>query len=224
MDEYVGIPDSHPESYHSFMYQHFFSHVDVPPSQVHILNGNAPDLDAECAQYEEKIKSLGGIELFLGGVGADGHIAFNEPGSSLASRTRLKTLTYDTVVANARFFDNDIHKVPRQALTVGVATVLDAHEVVIIINGVHKALAVQKCLEEGVNHMWTLTSLQMHRFALIVVDEEATSELKVKTVNYFKSIDRQAQALGVEQDIPKPAARRSQDGVLEGRLRSVGSF
>jgi glucosamine-6-phosphate deaminase len=111
------------------MYQHLFSHVDIDPSNVNILNGNAPDLDVECAAYEAKIKSYGGIELFLGGIGPDGHIAFNEPGSSLTSRTRVKTLTYDTMLANARFFDGDVSKVPRMALTVGVGTVLDVRNV-----------------------------------------------------------------------------------------------
>lgn len=124
-DEYVGIPRDHPESYHSFMYKHFFSHVDVKPGNINILNGNAPDLEAECHEYEEKIKRAGGIELFLGGIGPDGHIAFNEPGSSLKSRTRVKTLAYDTILANSRFFGNDMDQVPRMALTVGVQTVLD---------------------------------------------------------------------------------------------------
>ena len=107
------------------MYKHFFSHVDVKPENINILDGNAPDLEAECQQYEEKIKRVGGIELFLGGVGADGHIAFNEPGSSLKSRTRVKTLAHETIVANSRFFGNDLSQVPRMALTVGVQTVLD---------------------------------------------------------------------------------------------------
>jgi glucosamine-6-phosphate deaminase len=107
------------------MYKHFFSKVDVIPDNIHILNGNAPNLEAECHEYEEKIKRFGGIELFLGGVGPDGHIAFNEPGSSLKSRTRVKTLAYDTILANSRFFGNDLSQVPRMALTVGVGTVLD---------------------------------------------------------------------------------------------------
>jgi glucosamine-6-phosphate deaminase len=107
------------------MFGNFFSHVDVPPSQINILNGNAPDLEAECVAYEAKIKAVGGIDLFLGGIGADGHIAFNEPGSSLASRTRVKTLAYDTVVANSRFFGGDMDMVPKMALTVGVQTVLE---------------------------------------------------------------------------------------------------
>lgn len=107
------------------MYKHFFSHVDVKPDNINILNGNACDLELECHNYEEKIKAVGGIELFLGGIGPDGHIAFNEPGSSLKSRTRVKTLAYDTILANSRFFGNNLDQVPRMALTVGVQTVLD---------------------------------------------------------------------------------------------------
>ena len=164
------------------MYKHFFSHVNVHPKNIHILNGNAPDLEAECVGYEAAIKAHGGIDLFLGGIGPDGHIAFNEPGSSLASRTRVKTLAYDTILANSRFFGNDLEKVPKMALTVGVQTVLEAREVVIIITGAHKALALQKCIEGGVNHMWTLSSLQLHPHPMIVVDEDATLELQVKTV------------------------------------------
>jgi glucosamine-6-phosphate deaminase len=184
------------------MYTHFFSHVNVHPSNIHILNGNAPDLEAECVEYEAKIKRAGGIDLFLGGIGPDGHIAFNEPGSSLASRTRVKTLAYDTIIANSRFFGNDLDKVPKMALTVGVQTVLEAREVVIIITGAHKALALQKCIEGGVNHMWTLSSLQLHPHPLIVVDEDATLELQVKTVKYFKSIEAVAASQGFEQILP----------------------
>src|ERR1700760_1143398 len=102
------------------MWKNLFQHVDIHPDNVHILDGNAKDLDLECQRYEEKIKAIGGIELFLGGIGPDGHIAFNEPGSSLTSRTRVKTLAYDTILANSRFFDDDLSKVPRMALTVGV--------------------------------------------------------------------------------------------------------
>ncbi|KAG9232793.1 hypothetical protein BJ875DRAFT_379957 [Amylocarpus encephaloides] len=202
MDEYIGIPREHPESYHTFMYKHFFSHVNVHPSNTHILNGNAPNLEAECVQYEAAIKAAGGIDLFLGGIGPDGHIAFNEPGSSLASRTRVKTLAYDTIIANSRFFDNDISKVPKMALTVGVQTVLEAREVVIIITGAHKSLALKKCIEEGVNHMWTLSSLQLHPHPMIVVDEDATLELQVKTVKYFKSIEAVSASQGFEQILP----------------------
>ncbi|EDL10080.1 glucosamine-6-phosphate deaminase 1, isoform CRA_c [Mus musculus] len=129
MDEYVGLPRDHPESYHSFMWNNFFKHIDIHPENTHILDGNAADLQAECDAFEEKIQAAGGIELFVGGIGPDGHIAFNEPGSSLVSRTRVKTLAMDTILANARFFDGDLAKVPTMALTVGVGTVMDAKEV-----------------------------------------------------------------------------------------------
>ncbi|GAM84724.1 hypothetical protein ANO11243_027250 [Dothideomycetidae sp. 11243] len=216
MDEYVGLPRDHPESYHSFMYEHFFSHVDVLPGNVNILDGNAKDLEAECIAYEEKIARVGGIELFLGGIGPDGHIAFNEPGSSLRSRTRVKTLAYDTVMANSRFFGGDVSQVPKMALTVGIQTILDAREVVIIITGAHKALALQKCIEEGVNHMWTLSSLQMHPAAMIVADDDATLELKVKTVQYFRSIESVAAEQGFSQTLPsQKSTKAKRDSVLE---------
>ena len=189
MDEYVGMPQSHPASYHSFMWNNFFNHVDVKRENVNILNGNAEDLDAECARYEALIKSYGGIDLFLGGIGPDGHIAFNEPGSSLNSRTRLKTLTTDTIIANSRFFDNDINKVPKTALTVGVGTVLSAKEVLIIVNGHNKARALQQVVEGAINQMWTITALQLHPKGIIVADEAACAELKVGTYNYFKDIE-----------------------------------
>lgn len=189
-DEYVGLPRDHPESYHSFMYKHFFSHVDIPPQNINILDGNASDLTAECASFEARIARYGGIELFLGGVGPDGHIAFNEPGSSLSSRTRVKTLAYDTILANSRFFDNDTSKVPRMAMTVGIQTIMDSREVVIVATGAHKSFALQKGLEEGVNHMWTLSALQLHQHPLVVCDRDATLELKVKTVRYFESIEQ----------------------------------
>ena len=189
MDEYVGLPEDHPESYHSFMHRHFFNHVDIDRENINILNGNAKDLQKECDDYEEKISQSGGIDLFLGGVGEDGHIAFNEPASSLGSNTRIKTLTMDTIIANSRFFDNDIAKVPKTALTVGVKTVFDAKEVMIIATGHSKSLALAKCVEEGVNHMWTLSVLQLHPKGIIVCDDAATVELKVGTVNYFKDIE-----------------------------------
>lgn len=189
MDEYVGLPQEHPESYYSFMWNNFFSHVDIQKENVNILNGNASDLEAECLRYENKIASLGGIDLFLGGIGPDGHIAFNEPGSSLASRTRIKTLTTDTIIANSRFFENDVNKVPKTALTVGVGTVLSAHEVLIIVNGHNKARALYHAVEGSINQMWTISALQMHEKGIIVCDDAATEELKVGTYRYFKDIE-----------------------------------
>ena len=189
MDEYIGIPEDHPESYHYFMYKNFFSHIDILEENINILDGNAKDLDKECKDYEAKIESYGGIHLFLGGIGPDGHIAFNEPGSSLSSKTRIKSLTFDTILANARFFENDVKQVPKTALTIGVDTVMQAKEVVIIINGYNKAEALQQVVEEGVNHMWTVSVLQLHPKGMIVCDDESTFELKVGTVKYFKDIE-----------------------------------
>jgi len=189
MDEYVNLPEDHPESYHSFMWDNFFGHIDIPRDNVNILNGNAPDLEAECADYEAKIKAAGGVDLFVGGIGPDGHIAFNEPGSSLSSRTRVKTLTLDTRIANSRFFDGDINRVPKTALTVGVKTVMDAAEVMIIVNGHNKARALRHAIEGSLNHLWTISALQMHPKGIIVCDDEATVELKVGTVKYFKDIE-----------------------------------
>jgi glucosamine-6-phosphate deaminase len=189
MDEYVKLSEEHPESYHSFMWNYFLSHVDIQKKNVNILNGNAKDLQAECRNYEKKIADFGGVELFIGGIGPDGHVAFNEPGSSLSSLTRVKTLTKDTIIANSRFFGNDINKVPKTALTVGVKTVTDAREVLIIVSGHNKARALQKVVEEGVNHMWTVSALQLHPRGIIVCDDAATVELKVGTVNYFKDIE-----------------------------------
>lgn len=189
MDEYVGIPEEHPESYHSFMKRNLFDHIDCPQQNIHILNGNANDLEAECAAYEDAIRKAGGIDLFIGGIGPDGHIAFNEPGSSLASRTRIKSLTTDTIIANSRFFDNDLTKVPRQALTVGVATVMDAREVMILVNGHHKARALQAAVEGPITQMWTVSAVQNHQHAIIVADEAACEELKVGTYRYFKDIE-----------------------------------
>ncbi|MBR4212768.1 MAG: glucosamine-6-phosphate deaminase [Bacteroidales bacterium] len=191
MDEYVGIPENHPESYHSFMWNNFFSHIDIPRENVHILNGNAPDLEEECRNYEKQIADFGGIELFMGGIGPDGHIAFNEPGSSLTSRTRVKSLTTDTIIANSRFFDNDINLVPKTALTVGVGTVMDAREVLILANGHNKARALAHAVEGCVTHMWTISVLQLHQKGIIVCDDAATVELKVGTVNYYKDIEKE---------------------------------
>ncbi len=187
MDEYVGLPEEHPQSYHSFMNSHLFDRIDIRRENIHIPNGNAAGLEKECQDYEEKIKEYGGIELFLGGMGADGHIAFNVPGSSLSSRTRVVNLNFETVLSNSRFFDNNLEKVPRKAITVGVQTVFDAREVVIIVNGYKKARALKRVVEGGISHMWTLSALQMHPHAVIVCDEEATMELKVGTVKYFSN-------------------------------------
>jgi glucosamine-6-phosphate deaminase len=191
MDEYVGLCADHPQSYRHFMAEKLFDHIDIDKKNVHILDGMTKEPENECRLYEEAIAAAGGIELFLGGMGHDGHIAFNEPGSSLHSRTRVKTLTEDTRIANARFFDSDPSKVPATALTVGVGTVMDAREVLIIVNGRHKARALRAVVEDGLNHIWTLSCLQMHPRAIIVCDEDSTEDLRVRTVRYFKDIERE---------------------------------
>jgi len=190
MDEYVGLPREHSESYWSFMHKHLFDHIDIKKENIHIPNGNAPDLERECQEYEEKIRDAGGIDLFLGGIGADGHIAFNEPFSSLSSRTRIKTLTYDTKLMNSRFFGGDPDKVPSKAMTVGVGTVTDAREVVILINGHQKARAMKHAVECAVSQEWTCSALQLHPKAIIVADDAACGELKVDTYRYFKDIEK----------------------------------
>ena len=189
LDEYVGLPENHTESYHYFMYNNLFNHIDIPKDNINILSGNATDLEKECADYEKRIEQAGGIDLFLGGIGPDGHIAFNEPGSSLTSRTRIKTLSYDTILANSRFFSGDMKKVPTHALTVGVGTVMDAKEVLIIITGYNKARAVREVVEGSISHMWTVSMLQMHQKGIIVCDEPATMELQVETVKYFVDLE-----------------------------------
>lgn len=190
MDEYVGLPADHPQSYHFFMWDNFFNHINIKKENVHILNGMAKDLAAECAAYEKAIADVGGIDLFLGGVGVDGHLAFNEPGSSLSSRTRVKSLTSDTIQVNSRFFGGDISLVPTTALTVGVGTVTDAREVLVLITGRNKMHALRHAVEEGISQMWTISALQLHPKAVIVCDEDATEELKVGTVKYFKDIEK----------------------------------
>lgn len=192
MDEYVGLDKDNEQSYWRYMHDNLFDHVNIKPENVNMLNGmvkGVEEEEEECRRYEEKIASYGGINLFVGGIGPDGHIAFNEPGSSLSSRTRSKELTKDTIIANSRFFGGDLNKVPKTSLTVGVGTVMDAKEVLILVNGASKARALRHAVEEGVNHMWTISALQMHRRGIIVSDEDATLELKVGTYRYFKDIE-----------------------------------
>ena len=189
MDEYIGLPPDHPQSYHYFMWENFFKHIDIKKENVNILDGMTKDYAKECNDYEKKINKYGKINLFLGGVGSDGHIAFNEPASSLSSRTRVKTLTNETIKDNVRFFDNDISKVPTSALTVGVGTITDSEEVLILANGKNKAEALHHGIEGSVNHMWPISILQMHRYAIICCDENAASHLESKTTDYFNDIE-----------------------------------
>lgn len=188
MDEYVGIPETHPESFHSFMDKNLFNHIDIARENINIPNGNADDLNKEALAYEERIRELGGIRLFLGGMGTDGHLAFNVPFSPINSRTRVVNLNYDAITSNARFFENNLQLVPKQAISVGVQTVLDAREIITIVNGYKKAIALQHVVEGPVTHVWTSSALQLHPHVTIVCDEEAIMELKVGTVRYFQEM------------------------------------
>jgi glucosamine-6-phosphate deaminase len=190
MDEYVGLPKEHDQSYWYFMHENFFDHIEIPEENINILNGMTDDPEGECARYEEKIASYGGIDLFMGGIGVDGHLAFNEPFTSLTSRTGLRTLTTDTRIVNSRFFDNDPEKVPAYALSVGIGTVTDAKEVIILINGHNKARALAKSVEGNVSQKWTCSALQMHPAAIIACDESACDELTVGAYKYFLDVEK----------------------------------
>jgi len=189
MDEYVGLSKDDPQSYRYFMYNNFFDHIDIERNNIHILDGMAKDLEKECKEYEEKIAQYKSINLFFGGVGTDGHIAFNEPCSSLSSRTRVKNLASETIESNSRFFEGDCTRVPKQALTVGIGTIMDAEEVLIMATGHAKARAVKHAIEGSVNHLWTVSALQLHKNAVLVCDDEAMEEVKVKTYKYFKETE-----------------------------------
>ncbi|MCK5805601.1 MAG: glucosamine-6-phosphate deaminase, partial [Lentisphaeria bacterium] len=172
LDEYIGLAPDHPQSYEYFMRVNLFDHVNIKDENIHFLNGLPDDVEAECARYERAITELGGIKLQILGIGRDGHIGFNEPSSSLASRTRDKTLTRETVEDNACYFGED-EEVPRWALTMGVGTIMDAQEILLLATGRPKACAVKAMVEGPLTAMCTASALQMHPRALVVLDEEA---------------------------------------------------
>ena len=176
LDEYVGLSPEHPASYHAFMREHFFDHVNVAPERIHIPDGLAPDIPAFCAEYEKRIHAAGGIDLQLLGIGSDGHIGFNEPSSSLASRTRIKTLTAETRRDNAAAFGHP-EKVPLHVITMGVGTIMDARQVFILAFGEKKADAVAAAVEGPISAMNPASILQMHPFAKCLIDEAAAAGL-----------------------------------------------
>ncbi len=177
LDEYVGLGPAHPASYFSFMWSHLFRHINVNPDRVHIPDGLAADVPEFCATYEAAIEASGGIDLQLLGIGSDGHIAFNEPSSSLASRTRIKTLTPRTLRDNAPFFSEG-EKVPQHVITMGVGTIMEAKEVVLLGFGAGKAAAVAAAIEGPLTQMVPASILQMHRKARLFLDEAAAADLK----------------------------------------------
>lgn len=184
LDEYVGLPADHPERYRNVIEKEIASRVDFAPGAVQGPDGNADDLPAACAAYEQAITDAGGVDLQILGIGTDGHIAFNEPGSSLASRTRIKTLTAQTREDNARFFDDDLSKVPHHCLTQGLATIMSARHLVLLATGKNKAEAVHQLVEGGVSAMWPATVMQLHPHATVLVDDAAASRLQL--ADYYR--------------------------------------
>jgi glucosamine-6-phosphate deaminase len=186
LDEYVSLPPEHPQSYHAFMQEHLFRHINVSPKRIHIPNGMAKDIPGECARYEYAIRAAGGIDLQILGIGSDGHIGFNEPTSSLASRTRIKTLTERTRDDNARFFDGDLAKVPMHCITMGVGTIMESHQVLILAFGAKKSQAIAEAVEGPITSMNPASILQMHAVAKVLMDEPAAGSLKKR--EYYRYV------------------------------------
>jgi len=178
LDEYVGLPPNHEQSYNYFMYDNLFKHINVDKKNIHIPNGITPDLEAHCEWYEEQIRDAGGIDIQILGIGSDGHIAFNEPGASLASRTHIEGLAEPTIRDNARFFEGKMEDVPKFAITMGVGTIMDAKHCILMANKKSKADAIAKCVEGPITSQITSSALQMHPNTSIIVDEDASSKLK----------------------------------------------
>lgn len=176
LDEYIGLPKEHPQSYHSFMWENLFSHINIDPAKVHIPDGNAPDVPKFCAAYEAAIRQAGGIDLQVLGIGSDGHIGFNEPTSSLASRTRIKTLTERTCRDNARFFSSP-EEVPRHVITMGIGTILEARTNLLLAFGANKADAIAGAVEGPVAAINPASALQLHPDVRVCLDEAAAGKL-----------------------------------------------
>lgn len=187
MDEYYGLSSDNPRSFAHFMKTHLFDHIDIKRQNIHIFDGLTKDPEEHARRYEEKILQYGSIALFLGGVGINGHLAFNEPFSSFGSRSHLQTLSDSTIQSNAPYFDNDANKVPGTALTVGIQTIMKSDEVLLIASGKKKAPAIKRIIEGSVSQSCPATILQLHRNASIVCDEAACGELKVSTYTYYKA-------------------------------------
>ncbi len=190
MGEYVGVGAGDEHGFQYFLWDKFLKYVNIKKEHVHFLDGLTTDFSKECANYEKAIAAAGGVNLFIGGVGEDGHIAFNEPYSSLSSRTRAKLLAPSTIRANSRFFDNDESKVPPMVLTIGIQTMMDADEVMILASGGAKANAIKHAVCGGISHVWPVSVLQQHPHGIIACDEDAIGELDMETIAYFKEIDK----------------------------------
>lgn len=204
LDEYVGLPPGHPQSYRSFMQSVLFNHIDIEPANTHIPDGHALDLHAACRGYEQKIRDAGGIDLQVLGIGGDGHIAFNEPGSSLGSRTRVKALARETIRDNARFFGSE-DQVPRIALTMGVGTILESRACVLLAFGESKAEAIAAAVEGPITSQITASALQLHRDVVVIIDEAAATKLKRR--DYYRDVENVQRML--------ESGKRQQFGVAE---------
>ena len=185
LDEYVGLPPGHPQSYHYFMHENLFKDINIEPQNVHIPSGTTSNYQAFCQWYEQRIEQCGGIDVQILGIGSDGHIAFNEPGSSLGSRTRIKTLSKETIEDNARFFTKK-KEVPIYAITMGVGTVLEARKLLLLANGANKAKAIAEAIEGPVSCMCTASVLQLHPDSSLFLDNEAAGKLKMR--DYYEWI------------------------------------
>lgn len=185
LDEYVGLGRNHPQSYHRFMQEHLFEHINVPVQNIYIPSGTTDNYEAFCRWYEQRIEECGGIDLQILGIGVDGHIAFNEPGSSLGSRTRIKTLARQTIEDNARFFDKP-EDVPVYAITMGVGTILEARRIALVANGKKKAPAIAAAIEGPVTSLCTASALQLHADTTYFLDREAAGDLKM--IEYYEWI------------------------------------
>jgi len=183
LDEYVGLPTTHDQSYYYFMHENLFNHININPTNVHVPSGVVKDFSRYCQWYEEEIKRAGGVDVQVLGIGSDGHIGFNEPGSSLASRTRIVTLTEETIRDNSRFFEKE-SDVPRFAITMGVGTIMEARHCLLLANGAKKAEPVAALVEGPITSQVTASALQMHPRATVIVDSAAAS--KLKRINYYK--------------------------------------
>jgi len=186
LDEYVGLTRKHPQSYHYFMHENLFQHINIPKQNIYIPSGTTDNYEAFCSWYEQRIVECGGIDLQILGIGSDGHIAFNEPTSSLGSRTRIKTLAKQTIDDNARFFDDLAEDVPVYAITMGVGTILEAEKILLLANGASKAKAVAQAIEGPVTSMITASALQLHPDVMYIVDKPAASALKM--ADYYEWI------------------------------------
>jgi len=192
LDEYYGLAPDHPQSYHYFMHQELFDHINVPEENIHIPDGMAEDVEAFCAEYEKMIAEAGGIDIQVLGIGRDGHIAFNEPGSSLGSRTRMKTLAEETIADNSRFFKS-MDEVPKFAITMGVGTIMEARVCLLLANGSNKAEAVAAAIEGPITSQITASALQMHPRAIAILDEDAASKLRRK--DYYIFVEKMTETL-----------------------------